>query len=215
MSAVVAFVAVRGSEPRLLAFCGCDGAEALALARAAADGGTERDGAPLLTALLDKAADGPRFCVATGRGTITESQRRSFRLLTAVARQGFELCGLRERPKQTAEQHGERTLEPLLPGFICASAAMARVTDQIQRVQGQTLTVLITGESGTGKDLDRAGDPRGIAAAHLDLPAVQLHHDDARVGRQPAVRPPARQLHRCHDRPAGPHPVGRGRDALP
>ncbi len=40
MGAVVAFVAVRGSDPRLLAFCGCDGAEALALARAAADGGT-------------------------------------------------------------------------------------------------------------------------------------------------------------------------------
>jgi len=51
-----------------------------------------------------------------------------------------------------------------LPGFVCASAAMQRVTDQIQRLQGNDLTVLITGESGTGKDLVaraiHAGSPR-------------------------------------------------------
>ena len=147
----------------MLAFCGCDAAEAIAIARAAADGCTERNGAPLLTAPLDKDADGPRFCTATG-ASVNEAQRRGFRLLSAVARQGFELCGLRQRPAQAAEQQGERTLEPLLPGFICASAAMARVADLIQRVQGQTLTVLITGESGTGKDLIaraiHAGSPR-------------------------------------------------------
>ena len=58
----------------------------------------------------------------------------------------------------------ERPLEPLLPGFVCASAAMQRVADQIQRLQGNDLTVLITGESGTGKDLVaraiHAGSPR-------------------------------------------------------
>jgi len=165
---VAAFVAPRGSDPRLLDFRGCDRGEALALARAAADGAADRNGIALLIAPLDKAADGPRFCVATGKAPVTEPQRRKFRLLTAVARQGFELCGLRERPAKAAEQHSERTLEPLLPGFICASAAMARVADQIQRVQGQTLTVLITGESGTGKDLIaraiHAGSPRRTAA---------------------------------------------------
>ena len=58
----------------------------------------------------------------------------------------------------------ERPLEPLLPGFVCASAAMQRVAEQIQRMQGNDLTVLITGESGTGKDLVaraiHAGSPR-------------------------------------------------------
>jgi hydrogenase-4 transcriptional activator len=52
----------------------------------------------------------------------------------------------------------------LLPGFVCASAAMHRVAEQIQRMQGNDLTVLITGESGTGKDLVaraiHAGSPR-------------------------------------------------------
>ena len=36
---------------------------------------------------------------------------------------------------------------------MSASAAMARVVEQIQRLQGNDLTVLITGESGTGKEL--------------------------------------------------------------
>jgi hydrogenase-4 transcriptional activator len=47
----------------------------------------------------------------------------------------------------------DRALEPLLPGFLTASAAMTRLVEQIQRLQGNDLTVLITGESGTGKEL--------------------------------------------------------------
>jgi DNA-binding NtrC family response regulator len=88
-------------------------------------------------------------------------------MFLAVARQGFELCGARERPSQAVEQLNERPLEPLLPGFICASAAMNRVAEQIQRLQGHYLTVLITGESGTGKDLVaraiHVGSPRSAA----------------------------------------------------
>jgi DNA-binding NtrC family response regulator len=64
-----------------------------------------------------------------------------------------------------------RPLEPLLPGFVCASTAMQRVAEQIQRLQGNDLTVLITGESGTGKDLVaraiHAGSPR---RANMFLP---------------------------------------------
>jgi DNA-binding NtrC family response regulator len=98
---------------------------------------------------------------------LTESTMRRFRMFGAVAKQGFELCGARERRGQPVEQSNERPLEPLLPGFICASAAMNKVADQIQRVQGHDLTVLITGESGTGKDLVaraiHVGSPRCTA----------------------------------------------------
>src|SRR5205085_6451569 len=87
-----------------------------------------------------------------------------FRTLCAVIRQGFELCSARERTVDPAPGVVERSLEPLLPGFVCASTAMQRVADQIQRLQGSDLTVLITGESGTGKDLVaraiHAGSPR-------------------------------------------------------
>jgi hypothetical protein len=84
--------------------------------------------------------------------------------LCAVLRQGFELCQARDRQPETNTGAFERPLEPLLPGFVCASAAMQRVAEQIQRMRGNDLTVLITGESGTGKDLVaraiHAGSPR-------------------------------------------------------
>src|SRR4030095_15327006 len=44
--------APRGSDPRLLDFRGCDRSDALALARAAADGAVERNGHALLVAPL-------------------------------------------------------------------------------------------------------------------------------------------------------------------
>ncbi len=74
-------------------------------------------------------------------------------MLTAVARQGFALCAARERSSTPPGPTADRSLEPVLPGFLSASAAMNRVVDQIQRLQGNLLTVLITGESGTGKEL--------------------------------------------------------------
>ena len=74
-------------------------------------------------------------------------------MISAVARQGFALCAARERPNRIVEPPIDRSLEPLLPGFVCASTAMARVVEQIRRMQGNDLTVLITGESGTGKEL--------------------------------------------------------------
>ena len=78
---------------------------------------------------------------------------RRTRMMAAVARQGFDLCGARERPVAARVTSTERPLEPLLTGFICASPSMQRVVEQVQRLQGNDLTVLITGESGTGKEL--------------------------------------------------------------
>ena len=74
-------------------------------------------------------------------------------MIAAIAAQGFDLCAARQRPAAPAEIVHEQPLEPLLPGFLCASPAMMRVVEQIQRLQGNELTVLITGESGTGKEL--------------------------------------------------------------
>jgi DNA-binding NtrC family response regulator len=78
---------------------------------------------------------------------------RRLRMIAAVARQGFALCAARDRTTASAAVPVDRSLEPLLPGFVCASQAMARVVEQIQHLQSSDLTVLITGESGTGKEL--------------------------------------------------------------
>jgi DNA-binding NtrC family response regulator len=74
-------------------------------------------------------------------------------MIATVARQGFALCTARDRSTEPAGMAVVGSLEPLLPGFVCASAAMSQVVEQIQRLQGNDLTVLITGESGTGKEL--------------------------------------------------------------
>src|SRR5688572_18307537 len=154
VDASIVFVAPAGGDVRVVAASGCDADVARALARAASQGTREYgDGLRLLTEPLGSDQDGPRACAIVAAQRLSETATRRLRMFGAIARQGFELCGVRERPRQTAEPINERPLEPLLPGFVCASAAMTRVVEQIQRLQGHDLTVLITGESGTGKDL--------------------------------------------------------------
>ena len=102
---------------------------------------------------VGRGVTGPRYAAVSSTRPITVAVSQRFRMLCAVLRQGFDLCEAREKPVEAATTVMVRQLEPLLPGFICASAPMQRIVDQIQRLQGNDLTVLITGESGTGKDL--------------------------------------------------------------
>ena len=165
--AAVVFVVPSVGEVRVVAMAGCEAGVARALARAAAQGNSAYGEGLLVTEPLGRDHDGPRFCTVVAARRLTDVATRRFRMFTAVAKQGFELCGARERRGQPIEPNVARSLEPLLPGFICASAAMNRVADQIQRLQGHDLTVLITGESGTGKDLVaraiHVGSPRSAA----------------------------------------------------
>ena len=165
--AAIVFVTVPGGEVRVVAAAGCDGDVARSLGRAAALGSREYGESLLLTEPLGSDYDGPRTCAIVAAERMTPDAARRLRMFAAVARLGFELCAARERPRQAVELLNERPIEPLLPGFICASAAMNRVVEQIQRLQGNDLTVLITGESGTGKDLVaraiHVGSPRQAA----------------------------------------------------
>ncbi len=164
--AAVIFVVPSSGDTRIVAAAGCDAGVARALARSAAQGSSAYGEGLLMTEPLGRDHDGPRFCTVVAARRLTESATRRLRMFAAVAKQGFDLCGARER-RAAVEPSNERPLEPLLPGFICASAAMNRVAGQIQRLRGHNLTVLITGESGTGKDLvARAihiGSPRSSA----------------------------------------------------
>jgi len=168
VDASIVFVAPAGGDVRVVAASGCDADVARSLARAASQGTREYgDGLRLLTEPLGRDHDGPRSCAIVAARRLNDTATRRLRMFASIARQGFELCGARERPRQTAEPINERPLEPLLPGFVCASAAMTRVVEQIQRLQGHDLTVLVTGESGTGKDLVaraiHVGSPRRAA----------------------------------------------------
>ena len=163
--AAVIFTESPSHELIVAAAAGCDAETARAIAGAALRSITGPAGQLLAVEAVGRDGAGVRYAAVSSVRPIAPPMLQRFRTLCAVLKQGFELCAARERPVEPTAGTVERSLEPLIPGFVCASAAMQRVTDQIQRLQGSDLTVLITGESGTGKDLVaraiHAGSPRG------------------------------------------------------
>lgn len=150
-SAVI-YVQQPGGEVRVVAAAGCEPETARTLARLAVHGSAYGRGIIAVEA-LGRDPEGPRFGLVASPGPIGLPVARRLNMIAAVARQGFALCAARDRSTAPADTALDRSLEPLLPGFVSASAAMTRVMEQIQRLQGNDLTVLITGESGTGKEL--------------------------------------------------------------
>ena len=149
----VIYVELAGGDVRIVAAAGCDDEAARTMARTAANGGTYGRGV-IVVEPLGRDAEGARFGLIASPRPIGHPVMRRLRMIAAVARQGFALCAARDRPVAVAGLAVDPpSLEPLLPGFLSASAAMTRVVEQIQRLQGNDLTVLITGESGTGKEL--------------------------------------------------------------
>jgi hydrogenase-4 transcriptional activator len=163
--AAVIFTQPGAGEIHVVAAAGCDAETARAMAGAAARSAGHRSVTLLAVEAIGRDGSAPRFAAVSAVRPLAPPVLQRFRTLCAVLRQGFELCSARERPAEPVAGAIERSLEPLIPGFVCASAAMQRVTDLIQRLQGSDLTVLVTGESGTGKDLVaraiHAGSPRG------------------------------------------------------
>ncbi len=136
----------------IVATAGFDEDTARALARSAADGQAYGRGT-VVVEQLGRDAQGRRLALLASPRPIGHPVMRRLRMIATVARQGYSLCAARDRSTAAASPTVDQSLEPLLPGFLSASAAMTRVVEQIQRLQGNELTVLITGESGTGKEL--------------------------------------------------------------
>jgi DNA-binding NtrC family response regulator/tetratricopeptide (TPR) repeat protein len=163
---VVVFAQLPGGDLRIVAHAGTDADGARTIARLATEGAPYGSGTTIVEP-VGREPDGARGVAVASPRILGHPELRRVRMMTAVARQGFELCGARERPATRVDPSVERPLEPVLPGFVCASGAMHRVVEQIQRLQGNDLTVLITGESGTGKELIaraiHVGSPRSAA----------------------------------------------------
>jgi DNA-binding NtrC family response regulator/tetratricopeptide (TPR) repeat protein len=147
----VVFVQPTGGDISIVATAGCDAGTAQTLVQSAMQGHPYGHGAFALEP-IGRDGEGHRFVLVASPRPIGHPVMRRIRMIAAVARQGFALCAARDR-SAVAAPATDRSLEPLLPGFLSASAAMTRVVEQIQRLQGNDLTVLITGESGTGKEL--------------------------------------------------------------
>ena len=150
---VVVYVERAGGDVRVVAAAGWGDEVAIEVVAAARRGTVYRPGGALLVEPLGHDRDGARFALVAAPRPIGHPVMRRLRMIATVARQGFALCAARDRSVAPAEPSIDRSLEPLLPGFVTASQAMSRVVEQVQRMQGNDLTVLITGESGTGKEL--------------------------------------------------------------
>jgi transcriptional regulator with PAS, ATPase and Fis domain len=72
-----------------------------------------------------------------------------------VAELGLDLCALRERNRssQASTQGSDLASANLMPGFIHSSPAMTRLVEEVHKIRSSNVTVLVTGESGTGQEL--------------------------------------------------------------
>jgi hydrogenase-4 transcriptional activator len=150
---VVVFVERTSGAVKIVATTGCDEDAAHELAGSARHGSTYGRNGVLVVEPLGRDVEGARFGLVASPRPIGHPMVRRLRMIAAIARQGFALCAERDRSIAPVSPSIDRSLEPLLPGFVSASEAMTRVIEQVQRMQGNDLTVLITGESGTGKEL--------------------------------------------------------------
>ncbi len=147
----IVFVAPAQGDLRPVAWTGTDADRAKAIALRAV--GRSHGSGWVVSEAIGRDVDGPRYVAVLLPRPMADPLRRRLKMVATITTQGFDLCMARKRPAAPAETVHEQALEPLLPGFLCASPAMMRVVEHIQRLQGNELTVLVTGESGTGKEL--------------------------------------------------------------
>lgn len=102
-----------------------------------------------------------RVPLGTGHGRTCEiavappaspSARRTLLAIERLARAALELHHARERERDQAALWPEETVEQQL-GMVIASEAMTELVATMRRVATANVTVLITGETGTGKEL--------------------------------------------------------------
>ncbi len=167
----VVFVAPTQGDVRPVAWTSGDADRAKTIAMRAV--GSAHGSGWVVSEPIGRDVHGTRYVATLLPRPIADPLRRRLKMIAAITAQGFDLCMARQRPTQPAEVAHEQPLEPLLPGFLCASPAMMRVVEQIQRLQGNELTVLITGESGTGKELGA----RAIHVGSLRSSAVFLPYN--------------------------------------
>src|SRR5262249_10905111 len=94
---------------------------------------------------------GRLFRVGTG-GSPDRAERAALSLLGTAASLALEAAGLRGLGERREPGVGESGA-PELHGFVVASAEMRKLQAEIVRLAASRATVIITGESGSGKEI--------------------------------------------------------------
>ena len=85
---------------------------------------------------------------------LSESQAKNLQALLDVAHLAHSHAAAAKAPLSSSEDDADtRVASSSLPGMVFTSRAMADVAKAVERVKDSDSTVLVTGESGTGKDL--------------------------------------------------------------
>jgi Sigma-54 interaction domain len=85
-------------------------------------------------------------------GDATTADRALLSVLATVASLSLEAATLRGYDERRASVSPDERL-PELPGFLAASPAMRKLRGELGRLAGSSATVIITGESGVGKEV--------------------------------------------------------------
>jgi hydrogenase-4 transcriptional activator len=75
--------------------------------------------------------------------------------LLRIVELGMDVCALRAGAQKGTSSPEQDTLAgaSLMPGFIHSSPAMTRLVEEVHKIRSSDVTVLVTGDSGTGKEL--------------------------------------------------------------
>jgi transcriptional regulator with PAS, ATPase and Fis domain len=154
----VLFEVANDDDLKLITARGCDREYAYEAAREAVRYLTEHqlpESGAKVKFLSDRRETSPRrFMLYTTADT--SSAIGHLDSLLKLVEQGLEICSLRAAAATvavTAPRIDPKTYEESSLGIVAASPAMRNVIDQIRRIRSSDVTVLITGESGVGKEL--------------------------------------------------------------
>lgn len=104
---------------------------------------------------LRSTAGSPAFLLMNPQSGAVLSDDSSLQPLLRVVELGMDLVALREKDKSQPTQidSSPYSSTSLMPGFIHSSPAMTALVEEVYKIRSSDVTVLVTGDSGTGKEL--------------------------------------------------------------